>query len=253
VHHQRPTSQRLTTGSRHALRTCIEASAVNGIQKVIEQRQAELAKHAFFQRLSGTQPPDEVLAFVAAPTFFVLTFQDILRLNEAKIRDPELQKIARLHRREDSGHDDWFLHDLAVVEGKVPDVRSLFGRAHERTRDASFELVSEVFRATNDSCRIVVVLILEAGGHIMFDRMAEYLERSRFSKELKYFSRGHLNVELDHSLFADGIDELLAKIVLSPAERSEAEALVDRGFAALHRLLDGFEQRILDKISPAAG
>ena len=60
----------------------------------IKIRQAELAEHPFFRRLSQSTAVRETMAFVAAPTFFVMAFQDILRLNATQIRDPALLEIA---------------------------------------------------------------------------------------------------------------------------------------------------------------
>jgi hypothetical protein len=210
----------------------------------IAKRQREFGDHPFFKRLERNEPTNRTLAFIAGPTFFVMAFQDILRLNATRIQDPEMRAIAQHHQQEDRGHDGWFLHDLAVVEGTVRDVAWLFSPEHMVTRDVAYELVSEVFHASDDRVRIVLVLVLEATGHVMFRKMSQYLERVKFDRELRYFSKGHLDVELGHTLFEDSVDAKLESIVLPPAVLEEALQVVERGFAAQRRMLDGFDARI---------
>lgn len=214
------------------------------VRERIAARAAEFSNHAFFRRLERDEPAEHVMAFISVPTFFVLTFQDILRLNTARVTDPHLRRIAEHHRREDNGHDHWFLHDVAAVEGSDRDIRWLFGPSHERTRDVGYALVSEVFRASDDRLRIALPLVLEASGHVVFSKMADYLERVGYARPLAYFSRKHLDVELSHELFGGSIEEDIDAIVLPPELRAEAFAMVDRAFLAMTALVDGFEERV---------
>lgn len=219
----------------------------------ISAKQQEFTRHPFFQRLERNEPAEHTMAFIAAPCFFVLTFQDILRMNATRIREPEMRKIAEHHQQEDLGHDLWFLEDMATVEGAPRTAAWMFSKDHLATRDVAYELISEVFLATDDRVRIVLVLVLEATGHIMFTKMSEYLERIEFDRELKYFSRKHLDVELAHELFDDKVDSVLERIVLSPTVLDEALALVERAFAAQWRMLDAFDARIAASMERSSG
>ena len=148
------------------------------MRRYIQERQAAFAECAFFEELSVEEASPEALSFMSGLTFFVMAFQDILRLNEAKVRDPALRAIARMHREEDRGHDAWFLRDILQVEGRVPDVREVFGAGHAVTRDAAYALVVEALQATDDCVSIALLLVLESTGNVFFGRVVEWLERA---------------------------------------------------------------------------
>jgi len=82
----------------------------------------------------------------------------------AKLRFPQHKRIARHHRDEDLGHERWFLEDIAKLTGGPLTISALYGRASASTRDAAYQLITEVYRATDDRLRIVLVLVLESTG-----------------------------------------------------------------------------------------
>src|SRR4029079_17595303 len=108
------------------------------VEAYVAKRQEEFRGHAFFaeERLSSDLRGG--LSFAPDLTFWVMTFQDILRLNASLTRDPQIRRIVRHHRAEDAGHDRWFLDDLASMQVAAPDVRHLFGERHAPTRDAAY-------------------------------------------------------------------------------------------------------------------
>src|SRR4029079_13090631 len=136
------------------------------VEAHVAKRQAEFSKQDFLadERLGGGV--GGVLSFAPDLTFWVMAFQDILRLNASLTRDPQMRKIVRHHRAEDAGHERWFLDDLAAMQIPAPDVRWLFGDRHAPTRDAAYALVTEVYRATDDRLRLVLVKTLESAGHV---------------------------------------------------------------------------------------
>lgn len=207
------------------------------IQNHIRAKQQGFLGHAFFQRLDRADRLDEnLLAFARALTFWVMTFQDILRLNEARVVDPALRRIARHHMLEDAGHDRWFLSDLLAIDGTIPDIDWIFGADHTPTRAASYALISEVYRATTDYERIAFLLTLESTGHVFFEKVTSYFERAQIRKTLRYFARTHLDVEKRHELFEERLMQPLFAKELTTSDREACCAMIDRAYAAFDNL-----------------
>ena len=93
------------------------------IQTYIDSKQQEFMNHPFFEVLSQLNSLEEISYFVPELTFWAMTFQDILRLNEERVVDPYLKKVARHHRLEDAGHEKWFLQDKKYM-GEVANDKS---------------------------------------------------------------------------------------------------------------------------------
>jgi hypothetical protein len=208
------------------------------VEAHITKKQSEFSKHAFFSEHRSRKGLWGLLSFAPDLTFWVMAFQDVLRLNASLTRDPQMRKIVRHHRAEDAGHDRWFLDDLAAMQIPAPDVRWLFGERHSPTRDAAYVLVSEVYRATDDRLRLVLVKTLESAGHVFFGRVAEIVERAGLSKMLRYFSFSHLEVEKNHQVFEEEIGRIVAGIKLSGKVRTDAKQLVDRCYLAFGTMFD---------------
>jgi len=215
---------------------------MNKVRAYLAEKSVELAAHPFFSRLDQKLPFENAMDFVAGVTFWVFTFQDILSINEARVVDPELRRIARHHRSEDRGHELWFLEDLADLDPTPRDFRWLFGPHHAQTRDASHALMSEVFRASDDFVRIALLLTLESAGHMSFERMAKYVDQHEPNTKLRYFSRSHLEVEKAHELYEDEMMKVLDRELSAPV-RAEAIAMVDRCYDAFTLLFSGLVNR----------
>jgi hypothetical protein len=198
----------------------------------IARRQAEFARHPFFAQLGENPAPSDMRAFAPDLTFWVMTFQDILRLNARLTGDADLRRIVRHHWAEDAGHDRWFLDDLAVLKVPEPDVTWLFSKRHRPTRDAAYALVSEVFRVSDDRLRVVLIQTLESAGHIFFERISSKVTDNEELAHLKYFSLSHLEVERSHEVFERQMAEKISSTQLPPALRAEALDLVDRCYSA---------------------
>lgn len=223
------------------------------VRSHIDKRQAEFASTRFFEQLDKTKSPAKALSFVRGLAFFVMAFQDILRLNEANVQTPKLRAIARHHRAEDRGHDMWFLDDVAQIDGTIPDAEELFSPADMAIRDTVYQLMSEVFRATDDRIRIVLLLVLEASGHVFFQRVVKHLESIGYDRELRYFGGAHLNVELNHALFEDQLNVWLDEIVMSESDRDMAIATADRCFAAMTKMMEALSVRQASMASASRG
>lgn len=209
------------------------------VQRYLDSKQHEFRRHPFITHLEADAPVDEVVAALPRLCFWVMVFQDVLRLNEGRVIASPMRRIARHHRGEDAGHDIWFLADLDLLGEGVPDVRALFGPKHASTRDAGYALMAEVFRARRDHERVVLLLALESIGHIFFEAIASYFERAGMDQPIRYFSRHHIDIEKSHEVFEQKMEAYLASIELSDIERRDAVAMIDRVHIAFRSLFDG--------------
>jgi hypothetical protein len=210
----------------------------------IEQHQIAFSKHAFFERLHRQEPLDQILPFARALTFWVMGFQDALRINTGLITEPMLKRIARHHMSEDSGHDRWFLEDLRVIAGTIPNTEELFDKPHQATREVTYSLLAESYRAEADIERIVLLVTYESSGHVFFPNIVDYFKKCGIEPALKYFAQTHLDVEKNHEIVEQQMQDTLRGIELSPATRVRCNAAVDRCYAAFARLFDALEHTV---------
>jgi len=216
------------------------------VREYIRGRQSRFGEISFFEELRQYESTDTdgALSFVRGLSFFVMAFQDILRLNEQRVQDRQLRIIARHHRKEDKGHDLWFLDDLLKIDGSLPDVGEIFSSSHTITRDTAYTLIGEVFRASDDRTNIALLLVLESTGHVFFTRVVDFLERIGYEKQLTYFARAHLEVELGHALFEDRMDALIDAIEMSDEDRAAILRAVDTSFDAMTRMLEALTDQV---------
>jgi hypothetical protein len=216
----------------------------------IEMRKKAFADHEFFTRLQRDEPLVRVLPFARELTFWVMGFQDALRINTALITDVALKRIARHHLSEDSGHDRWFLEDLLLIDGTVPDTDELFGRPHQTTREMTYSLLAESYRARVDIERIVLLMTYESSGQVFFPKIVEYFKRSGVESALKYFAQTHLDVEKNHEIVEQQMQDTLNAIELPELTRERCIRAVDRCYDAFSRLFDHLEKTI-EEATPA--
>ncbi|MCC5792880.1 MAG: hypothetical protein JJT82_09790 [Legionellaceae bacterium] len=216
------------------------------IETYIESKQQEFMGHPFFALLEKMENIEEISTFVPELTFWAMTFQDILRINEERVRDPYLKKIARHHRLEDAGHEKWFLHDKKLIaslaknqEADKEDVRWLYSKDCQLTRDAAYAIMSEIYKAEDERINIALLLTLESSGHVFFEKVVQQVKKTGQDKNLKYFSSSHLEVELAHAMFEEEMEKQLFAIKLPIEVRREGLKMVDRCYAAFHRMFDG--------------
>lgn len=216
------------------------------IQTYIDSKQQEFMDHPFFDILEQLQSLEEISYFVPELTFWAMTFQDILRINEERVNDPYLKKVARHHRLEDAGHEKWFLHDKKYMDGlssddccSKDDVSWLYSKEMQLTRDAAYGILSEVYKADNELINIALLLTIESSGHVFFEKVAKKVKETGEDKNLKYFSSSHLEVELAHALFEEEMERKLFERALPINVRRDALKMVDRCYEAFNKLFDG--------------
>lgn len=207
------------------------------LNEYIEKKQEDFTRHPFFARLQSCDSIDQLMQFSPHVMFWVMTFQDLLRLNEERIKDPYLHRIARHHRLEDSGHDMWFQHDLTVLykNSEQYNVTWLF---HEDpcTRDAAYTHIADVMTLEDEHLRVAFLLALESSGHIMFDRISKAVDKFGYSSQLKYFADSHLQVEKAHAVFEEEMERKLFAHELTPEQRYRGRAMIERMYTAYNTM-----------------
>lgn len=205
----------------------------------IAVREARFAAHPFFSDMRMDRPIEQVMAFAPRLTFWVMTFQDVLRLNAHFIQDAHLKALATRHHAEEGGHDQWFEDDISALTGGSLSIGSMYGRAHVKTRDAAYAIISEVYRPVDDRLRIVLLWALESTSHVFFGRTAVVSAAQGADERLKYFSDHHMQAEAQHAMFEQELAAELEAMQLSPEVRADALAMVDRIYAAFDTMFDG--------------
>ncbi|WP_241758981.1 hypothetical protein [Pyxidicoccus parkwayensis] len=201
--------------------------------------EARFASHPFFSDLRMDRPIEQVMAFAPRLTFWVMTFQDVLRLNAHFVQDAHFKALATRHHAEESGHDQWFEDDIAALTGGSLSIGTMYGKAHAKTRDAAYAIISEVYRPVDDRLRIVLLWALESTSHVFFGRTATISAAQGADDRLKYFSDHHMKAEAQHAVFEQELAAELESMELSPEVRADALAMVDRIYAAFDLMFDG--------------
>jgi hypothetical protein len=207
--------------------------------QLIQQGCDDLVKHPFFARLKPRSDMKAMMSFAPAATFWVMSFQDILRFNADMTKDASIKRIVGAHLVEDSGHEEWFLQDLADVFGSISlSAKGTFAAEHRDVRQVAFALASEVYRINDDRLRLVYLEVLEGAAKIYFNRISAALVAAGHKGKLRYFGGEHLNAEASHEMHQDDHHHEVESIELPPALRDEANAMIQRMFAQFHRLGD---------------
>lgn len=216
------------------------------IQAYIDSKQNEFMNHPFFSILEGLNSIEEISYFVPELTFWAMTFQDILRINEEKVKDPYLKKVSRHHRLEDAGHEKWFLSDKKYMSQLSKDksydrddVAWLYSKDSQLIRDAAYALMSEIFKAEDENINIALLLTLESSGHVFFERVVRQVKKTGEDKNLQYFSSSHLEVELAHAMFEEEMEKTMFARRLPISVRRDALKMIDRCYDAFNKMFDG--------------
>ncbi len=207
------------------------------VKEQIAAWQGMFARHPFFERLEQEPMQGPPFPFAPALMFWIMGFQDVLRLNEHFAQDPTVKRFAARHRVEDSEHWSWFLDDLTMLGMTDRDVTFLFGGGHRATRDVTYGILAEVYRVSDDRLRVPLILSLESTAHVFFTRVARYAQRLGLRDRLRFFGSEHLAAEESHDFHADETDEI-DDLALPDSLRVEAIAMVQRIHQAFMIMFD---------------
>lgn len=230
------------------------------IQTYIDSKQHEFMNHPFFSILEELNTIEEISTFVPELTFWAMTFQDILRINEERVTDPFLKKVARHHRLEDAGHEKWFLSDKKYMSelcnnpaGDRDDVAWLYGKDSQLIRDAAYAIMSEIYKLDEEILNVALLLTLESSGHVFFEKIVKQVKKTGEDKNLKYFSSSHLEVEMAHALFEEEMERKVYERHLSISTRRKALKMIDRCYDAFSKMFDGLVIACNKRLSQPVG
>ena len=224
---------------------------MNQLQAYAAARLGSLAEEPLFRTLAADPAPGRSLQMLGHLTFWSSTFQDITLLNLARVRDPRLREIVSTHQGEDAGHEQWFIDDLLLVFGKLPDVVAVFDPVYRPAREVCFELMSEVFHCESDWERVALPIALEEGGKVFLPRMIDHFERVGLASALSALGTRHAQSEALHALHSDDTATVLGAFEMPMAARARSNAMVDRVTGTFKRFAAILETAIRD-CSPAA-
>lgn len=210
-------------------------------------RQTEFEEHPFFEFLAADPSPEWLHDFIPRIGFWAHAFQDVLKLVVQQVSDPTMKSIAVHIRGGDTGHEKWLCADMRKLGIHMPSLPELFGPGYEPARMATYSLMSEVYQIKDDILLIIYLLALESSSYVFFETMTEYLERTSFPIDLKYFGRNHLEAELRHGIVEAEMDIKVEKAIAQASEevRHAAHALIDRLFAAFNQMFNSFIPEIV--------
>jgi hypothetical protein len=211
------------------------------VQKVIAERRRALSNLGFLRALDGPGAIDDVRRLVPRMAFFVMCFQDVLRLAHSRSIDPQISALAKAHALEDKGHDRWYLEDVRRL-GAECSLSWLFSDEHALTRDVAYDQIADVISAKHDCTRLAVALSLEAIGAEFFERTIRFLERIGQAEGLEYFARRHQTIEQEHAVFEERGRRELESIPIPDASMAEVLAAVHRTFDGMTKLADDLER-----------
>ncbi|HEX5098703.1 MAG TPA: tryptophan dimethylallyltransferase family protein [Polyangiaceae bacterium] len=220
------------------------------VEALIASSARSLRAHPLLVRLEGAGTVEEMQVLAPRFTFYVMCFQDMLRLGSALTTDPVLKELAVTHEAEDLGHEQWFLYDLEAL-GVERNLAWTFSPEHAVTRDISYRIMSEIVGATHDATRLAVLLALEAIGAEFFGRVIGYLDRLGRAEGLRYFARSHQLVEQSHEVFEAPAQGRLSAVLVPSTVMPEIVRAVTRTFEAMTRLGDDIDARMQDCASRA--
>lgn len=209
------------------------------IQSYLAYRQQQFTQHQFFQHLTDETTLEQFASVASRLSFWVMSFQDLLRLNEERITNDDIRKIVHKHRLEKIGHEQWFVSDVKDMECKILTLQSIYSRNYTTTRDATYALMSEVFQARNDYERIVLLLTLESTGNIFLRFTVDFVDTVSYSHSLRYFSDYNLEFEKNYTFLAEKLTDYFAQVQLNQDEEEHILKMIDRVYHAFNLMFDG--------------
>jgi len=213
---------------------------MKNITDYIESKKHIFYDHAIFDWFRNGEDIGEILEHTIGFGFWIMTFQDVLRLNTERFSDEKLKSIAETHMQEDSGHDLWYLSDLTMMGLNIPTISTIYDKQYESARDASYLLLNEVLNATSDFERLILIEAIESTSDVFFSYTSEYIDKKDLNLPLRFFSKHHFNVEQAHD--CKEFEYIFEATKLNREENDSMILLVDRVYDAFDILYTGIDE-----------
>ncbi|MFI8828970.1 hypothetical protein [Streptomyces sp. NPDC053431] len=202
----------------------------------IEELRADTERHPFFTALESLEDLGAIKSVIPVLTFWVMTFQDVLKMNRDLATESPYVEILQQHYEEDCGHDKWFLQDLRKVSGQLPRVDEVFGPEHESIRFMSYRISALCMALKSDAERIALIESLEATAQLFFPRYSAALARVGLVEDFLFFGETHLLAEESHEIGDEEMKEQLTLIELDETSRAACITLAGECFSAFDLL-----------------
>lgn len=222
---------------------------IKTIPNYLIKKQFQFAEHPFFCQLNEDTTLEQFASMASHLSFWVMSFQDLLRLNEERINNIEIRNIIRKYRLEQTGHEQWFVSDVNDMKCKILSLQSIYSRNYATTRDATYALISEVFQAHNDYERIALLLTLESTSNIFLGFTIDFVDTVSFSNNLRYFSHYNLEFEKNYAMFEQKMTTYLTNAQLTQVEEEYILKMIDRVYDAFHLMFDALTSSLEIKLN----
>jgi len=209
------------------------------IQNYLVNKQFQFTQHQFFQHLTDDTTLEQFASVASHLSFWVMSFQDVLRLTEERITHDKIYHIVRKHRLAQSGHQDWFISGVKDIESKMLTLRSIYSRNYATTRYATYAIMSEVFQARNDYEYIALLLTLESTSNIFLGFTADFVDTVSYSNSLRFCSNYHLEFERNYTFFEAKLKDYFAEVQLAENEEENILKMIDRVYNAFNLMFNG--------------
>jgi hypothetical protein len=210
---------------------------MRSILDAVDRAASDFAGHPFLVSLEYAASLDRMKRFASGLTFWVLAFQDILRIHEELATDPLVRDLAATLRQNDRGDDLRFLHDMHLL-GTELDLHAIFARDQASVRDGTYALVAELYRAESDYARLALLLTLSACDKVFFAKVGRYVERIGHADSLRWLAGAQKPPGESEALWDLELQADLATVILPTRTREEALRVVERSARALSRIMD---------------
>ncbi|WP_141215522.1 hypothetical protein [Hahella sp. CCB-MM4] len=221
---------------------------MKNVYKYISESKDQFTQENFYKNFRNADEKIIVPVCAMGLGFWIMTFQDALRLNAQKFQDQKLKLIAEKHRNEDSGHDLWYLHDLDALRINPPDLYMLYSPDLAFVRDSAFEVMGEIMKSDDDYTRLAIIETIEAVSEVFFYHMATYTSSKANGFKLLYFSRHHYEAEMSHS--DRDIEAAFMNNTVSYEKRRQIIETVDRILDSFRAVLEGLNDMVMHQEQP---
>lgn len=219
------------------------------VVELIEEKKQEFAQLPLFQYMQDKSiSPLQRLAWAPCVIPFVMEFGQLNKyyFRKEPTLDP-LQQIINKHTYEDDHHWIWLLEDLKKLgfdeKIKLSDaIKFFWGDETYNTRQVCHQIALHTFQE-EPIVILAAIEAIEATGNVAFVVIVEVAnELQKLTKQnYRYFGEYHFRVEQGHASGTDKVEQILANLQLTDAQKNRAFKIVEKIFElfskAIHEMM----------------